>query len=197
VWVLRADSTEETVCESFDYNDMPTYSYDSATQNPEPESCHARGRRIQRLPRGVPGDAIHFVCDVNDTSPNMLRFAHEVQTGKLYILFGARIGAPLVHGGREGSVALVCLSEPFGALLEAGVNLAGGRAAVARAVGATEEQGEATLRAGGPCFARGVRVDPCTLVAFEQAGVPVPERHAPTCCLPQCYFCEDRVRGAT
>jgi hypothetical protein len=98
VWIVREDGSEETVYESFDYTNMPTYPYDSITQNPVPDlETRTDGAKSGFL-EVFPGDAIHFVCDVNNTSSNMLRFANEVQTGEMCILFGARVGAPLCSG---------------------------------------------------------------------------------------------------
>lgn len=99
VWVVRADGGTENVYESFDYNDMPTYAYDSISMNPTPDL----DKRVDGATSGVlnvgPGDVIHFVCDVNNTSAQFLTFANQVMTGEMCILFGSRTGASLCGTG--------------------------------------------------------------------------------------------------
>ena len=52
VWLIRAGTTEEVpVYESFDYNDMPTYQYDSVTQNPVPNRGTETDGALHRHPR--------------------------------------------------------------------------------------------------------------------------------------------------
>ena len=41
------------------------------------------------------GDELHFECDVDNDSQNTLRFANEVETGEMCILFGTRVGDPI------------------------------------------------------------------------------------------------------
>lgn len=100
VWLIRSGSTEEIpIYESFDYNDMPTYQYDSVTQNPVPD----RANQIDGAFSGVldvkRGDQLHFVCDITNGSGGSLRFANEVMTGEMCILFGSRTGDALCSNG--------------------------------------------------------------------------------------------------
>ncbi len=100
VWVERAGGGTENVYESFDYNDMPTYAYDSISMNPKPDLA----AKVDGATSGVlnvgPGDVIHFVCDVdNSMGTTLLRFANELMTGEMCILFGSRTGSPLCGMG--------------------------------------------------------------------------------------------------
>jgi hypothetical protein len=98
VWLVR-EGESEPIYESFDYNDMPTYQYDSISVNPVPSLAdRLDGAKSGMLEVG-PGDQIHFVCDINNTSSNTLRFANEVQTGEMCILFGSRTGGSLCGQG--------------------------------------------------------------------------------------------------
>ena len=99
VWIVREDGKTENVYESFEYTDMPTYQYDSISQNPEPDLATRTDGATSGVLEVHPGDAIHFVCDINNTSNFNLRFANEVQTGEMCILFGSRTGDPLCAGG--------------------------------------------------------------------------------------------------
>jgi hypothetical protein len=105
VWIERAGGEDEPVYESFDYNEQPTYQYDSVTTNPKP----ALMAKVDGASSGVlnvgAGDSIHFLCDItNDLPENVasnttLRFANEVITGEMCILFGSSTGSPLCPAG--------------------------------------------------------------------------------------------------
>ena len=102
VWIDRAGGGTEKVYESFDWNNMPTYAYDSLSTNPMLD----RDAKIDGASSGVlevgPGDVIHFICDVNNDGTQYLKFANEVMTGEMCILFGSRTGSPLCgQGTRE------------------------------------------------------------------------------------------------
>jgi hypothetical protein len=101
VWIDRADGSSESVYESFDYNDMPTFAYDSLSMNPAPDVATRKDGASSGVLTVAPGDRIHFVCDItNDVPENIennvtLRFANEVITGEMCILFGSRTGDAL------------------------------------------------------------------------------------------------------
>ena len=99
VWIVRADGAMESVYESFDYNDMPTFAYDSLSQNPVPDLDQRKDGASSGVLNVGPGDEIHFVCDVNNDSMQALRFANQVQTGEMCILFGSRTGSGLCGSG--------------------------------------------------------------------------------------------------
>jgi hypothetical protein len=94
-WVVRANGTTESVYESFNYNDMPTYQYDSQSKNPVPNVDKQLDGASSGLLELAAGDQLHFVCDVTNKLDQPLRFANEVQTGEMCILFGTRTGAAL------------------------------------------------------------------------------------------------------
>jgi hypothetical protein len=101
VWIVRAGGATEQVYESFDYNDMPTYQYDSISDNPAPDLAMKRDGGSSGVLNVGPGDQLHFVCDVTNRTdpPRPLRFANEVLTGEMCILFGSRTGSPLCQSG--------------------------------------------------------------------------------------------------
>jgi hypothetical protein len=96
-WVVRKDGTSQSVYESFDYNDMPTYQYDSLSKNPAP----SLDRKLDGATTGLleldAGDQLHFVCDVTNKLQQPLHFANEVNTGEMCILFGTRTGGALCN----------------------------------------------------------------------------------------------------
>jgi hypothetical protein len=91
-WLQRGASERTPVYESFDWEDIPVYQFDSISTNPTPDV----GARVDGALSGLltlePGDALHFVCDIENDSPSALRFADEAVTGEMCILFGAYTG---------------------------------------------------------------------------------------------------------
>ena len=100
VWLERGSETIP-LYESFHYDDMPTYQYDSISTNPTPDMPSKTDGAFTGLLEVGPGDQLHFVCDVNNTTDHSLRFANEVETGEMCILFGSRIGDPLCGMGQR------------------------------------------------------------------------------------------------
>jgi hypothetical protein len=99
VWLERASGENIPLYESFEYEDMPTYQYDSISMNPVPDV----DREIDGAHSGIlevaPGDQIHFVCDITNRQEVSLRFANELLTGEMCILFGSMVGDPLCRAG--------------------------------------------------------------------------------------------------
>ena len=100
VWLVQKSSGKTIpVYESFHYDDMPTYEYDSVSMNPVPDLANKLDGGFTGLLNLAAGDELHFVCDVNNTTNQQLRFANEVMTGEMCILFGSRTGAALCGAG--------------------------------------------------------------------------------------------------
>jgi hypothetical protein len=78
---------------------MPTYQYDSISMNPTPDVTTRTDGAFTGQLEVSPGDELHFVCDINNTSGVQLRFANEVMTGEMCILFGSRTGDALCGQG--------------------------------------------------------------------------------------------------
>jgi hypothetical protein len=94
VWLER-EGEDIPIYESFYYTDMPTYQYDSISVNPTPDKASKTDGAFTGMLELVPGDKLHFVCDITNRIEQPLRFANEVETGEMCILFGSRIGDPL------------------------------------------------------------------------------------------------------
>jgi hypothetical protein len=94
-WVVRANGTTESVYESFNYNDMPTFQYDTISKNPTPSADNKLDGASSGLLELAAGDSLHFVCDVTNKLDQPLHFANEVETGEMCILFGSRTGSGL------------------------------------------------------------------------------------------------------
>jgi hypothetical protein len=93
VWVKKKESGESVrAYESFDWEDMPTFQYDSISTNPTANV----DKRIDGASSGVlevtEGDELYFLCDINNTLDVPLRFANEAIDGEMCILFGSYIG---------------------------------------------------------------------------------------------------------
>jgi hypothetical protein len=94
VWVIRGGEKTD-VYESFDWEDIPTYQYDSISKNPVPNV----DMKVDGASSGVlelkAGDELHFLCDVTNHQDQALRFANEVFTGEMCILFGSYTGGKM------------------------------------------------------------------------------------------------------
>jgi hypothetical protein len=107
-WIERPGGQTEVVYQSFDWFDVPTYRYDSQTQNP----AVASQQKISGGHSGVltlqPDETLHFNCHITFTdarsaatgapSPQdvgTLRFANEAYTAEMCILFGWSAAVPL------------------------------------------------------------------------------------------------------
>jgi len=94
VWLER-DGKDIPIYESFHYTDMPTYQYDSISMNPAPDKATKTDGAFSGMLELTAGDKLHFVCDITNRIDQRLRFANEVETGEMCILFGSRTGAAL------------------------------------------------------------------------------------------------------
>jgi hypothetical protein len=104
-WVVRAGGDEELIYDSYDWQDMPTFAYNSVTQNPEP------GKGIDGASSGPlvlhPGDELHFNCHVATTDERSVRLGVRVPeaplkwdnrafAGEMCLLMGQATGAALL-----------------------------------------------------------------------------------------------------
>jgi len=107
-WVVRAGSTrEELVYDSYDWGDMPTFSYNSRVMNPPP------GQGVDGATSGplvlYAGDVLHFNCHVDTTEkraaelgvaapPTTLRFGNQAFDAEMCLLNGHTTGTRLGFG---------------------------------------------------------------------------------------------------
>jgi len=107
-WLVRAGSTEEElIYDSYDWGDMPTFSYNSRVMNPAP------GEGVDGASSGPlvlqPGDTIHFNCHVDTTRERAdelgvdmpsapLRFGNQAFAAEMCILNGHTTGGRLGFG---------------------------------------------------------------------------------------------------
>jgi hypothetical protein len=92
VWVKKPSGEEIRAYESFNWQDMPTFQYDSVSTNPSPNV----GSQVDGASSGVlevaQGDQVYFLCDINNTLDAPLKFANEAIDGEMCILFGSYVG---------------------------------------------------------------------------------------------------------
>ena len=101
VWLERGPSERVAVYESFDWEDIPVYQFDSVSTNPTPSLEMRVDGAMSGLLELEPGDALHFVCEIENDSANALVFADQAITGEMCILFGAYTGGnPCAGVGR-------------------------------------------------------------------------------------------------
>jgi hypothetical protein len=93
VWIVRSGGEKQSIYESFHWDDIPVYPFDSVSMNPQPDLTG----RIDGAWSGQllihARDEIHFQCEINNTSDQMLGFRNETFTGEMCILFAAYTGA--------------------------------------------------------------------------------------------------------
>jgi hypothetical protein len=107
-WIERKDGKVETIYQSYDWMDMPTFRYDSVVKNPVPDVA----RQIDGASSGIltlnVGDKLHFNCHIEYTdarakeegapSPRTngnLRFANQALTAEMCIAFGTVTGSSI------------------------------------------------------------------------------------------------------
>ncbi|HMJ15456.1 MAG TPA: hypothetical protein VK524_28770, partial [Polyangiaceae bacterium] len=109
-WIERAGGAgTELIYQSFQWEDMPTYRFDSVVKNPTPDAdAHTDGATSGRVELR-PGDKVHFNChieytderkalDVSAPHPNVngpLRFGNEAYDREMCIQFGNVTGGML------------------------------------------------------------------------------------------------------
>ncbi len=100
IWLERG-SENIPVYESFDYTDMPTYQYDSISKNPVPSVENKIDGAHTGTLELMPGDKVHFVCDITNRQEERLRFANELLTGEMCIVFGSYTGGQVCGPARR------------------------------------------------------------------------------------------------
>jgi hypothetical protein len=92
-WLVRRGSERVSIYESFDWEHIPVYQFDSQSKNPMPDAMLQRDGAFSGLLNIDAGDEVHFQCEVNNTSNAALSFANETFTGEMCILFAGYTGA--------------------------------------------------------------------------------------------------------
>jgi len=93
IWVKKESGEVINAYESFNWEDMPTYQYDSVSMNPTPDVNGKLDGASSGELKVTKGDEVHFMCDINNTLDVPLRFANEAIDGEMCILFGSYVGA--------------------------------------------------------------------------------------------------------
>lgn len=93
VWVKKQSGETVSAYESFNWEDMPTYQYDSVSSNPTPDVPTETDGASSGTLEVQQGDEVHFLCDIDNTLDKPLRFANEAIDGEMCILFGSYVGA--------------------------------------------------------------------------------------------------------
>lgn len=92
VWIERAAGDTRSIYESFNWEDIPVYQFDSISMNPVPDLAnHVDGASSGVLMLQA-GDELHFQCNIDNDSDQALYFADEAITGEMCILFAAYLG---------------------------------------------------------------------------------------------------------
>jgi hypothetical protein len=93
IWVKKASGEMVDSYESFHWEDMPTYQYDSVSTNPTPDVPNKVDGASSGQLKLSAGDQLFFECDINNDLDVPLKFANETFTGEMCILFGSYVGA--------------------------------------------------------------------------------------------------------
>ena len=101
VWVKKASGETIAAYESFDWEDIPTYQYDSVSKNPLPNLASKVDGASSGVLELAAGDELHFECDIHNQQTTRLKFANELYTGEMCILFGSYTGDKPCGGSPE------------------------------------------------------------------------------------------------
>ena len=103
VWVQKQSGEEIRAYESFNWEDMPTYQYDSVSTNPVPDVTNKVDGASSGQLTLEKGDELYFLCDINNRLDVPLKFANEAIDGEMCILFGSYLGdtAPCSAGAQR------------------------------------------------------------------------------------------------
>jgi hypothetical protein len=92
-WLAPATGQKTPVYDSFNWNEIPVYQFDSISTNPVADvSRKVDGAMSGQLVLHA-GDQLHFSCAINNDSDKALSFANEAITGEMCILFMSYTGA--------------------------------------------------------------------------------------------------------
>jgi hypothetical protein len=78
--------------ESFDYNDMPTYDYDSVTKNPEMNVAMGVDGAFSG-PLTLENGTLRWRCEIHNRTDQTLTFSNELYKGEMCIVFGGYVGS--------------------------------------------------------------------------------------------------------
>ena len=83
---------DQLIYDSWDWVESRMFNYDSITMNPAPAPEKKVDGAVSGLLSFKKGDKVKIECHVNNDSNVTLRFANELNTGEMCILFGATVG---------------------------------------------------------------------------------------------------------
>jgi hypothetical protein len=92
-WLVRAGSERVSIYESFNWEDIPVYQFDTQSKNPAPALMGKTDGAFSGTLMVKAGDEIHFQCEINNDSNAALSFVNETFTGEMCILFAAYTGS--------------------------------------------------------------------------------------------------------
>lgn len=109
-WIKRESGTTDLIYQSYNWEDMPTFRYDSVVTNPPVDPMGKVDGAVSGVVTLQPGDELHFNCHIEFTDERAtqdsaaplaselgsLRFANQAYNGEMCIQFGN------VSGGRLG-----------------------------------------------------------------------------------------------
>jgi hypothetical protein len=89
-WKEAADGSRTLLLESFDWEHLGSFSFDTATVNSPPDGDRGVDGAISGPLTVGPDEALAWECEIHNTSDATLKFRNEVYTGEMCILFGAQ-----------------------------------------------------------------------------------------------------------
>jgi hypothetical protein len=89
---------DELIYDSWDWVESRVFNYDSITENPAPNPEGGTDGAASGILEVQDGDLVRVECHVNNQTDVTLRFANELYTGEMCILFGSAMGASISRG---------------------------------------------------------------------------------------------------
>ena len=90
---------DKLIYDSWDWMESRVFNYDSITENPAPNPAMQTDGAVSGMLNFKRGDTVKIECHINNTSDTTLRFANELLTGEMCILFGATVGTGIGGAG--------------------------------------------------------------------------------------------------
>lgn len=82
-WIHRTDGSDVPVYDSFNWAEVPTFAYDSHTQNPVADPATQKDGAYSGLLTLAPGDVLYFNCHVDTTAAHAAELGVPVPTESL------------------------------------------------------------------------------------------------------------------
>ena len=101
-WKVSATGDRTLIMESFHWEELAAYNFDSVTQNTPSDRTALKDGAMSGPVTVAPDESVEWECDINNDSSATLKFRNEVQTGEMCMVVGT------VAAAQGDSVPFTC-----------------------------------------------------------------------------------------